>query len=52
MEPEVSLPLLQKPATCHYIKQSCVAAAKSGAFSVFTSVWIKPDVITNGMGSH
>jgi hypothetical protein len=52
MEPVVSMPLLQEPATCHYIKQSCVAAAKSGAFSVFTSVRIKPDVINKDMGSH
>jgi len=30
MEPELSLTLLQKQATCYYTKQSCVAAAKNG----------------------
>jgi len=39
MEPEVSLPLLQKPATCHYIKQCCVAVAKNWGHIRFSRVW-------------
>jgi len=52
MESEVSFPLLQKQATCHYNQQSCVAATKNGAFSVFTSVRTKFDVIVHDIETH
>jgi len=52
MESEVSFPLLQKPATCHYTQQRCVAATKNREFSVFTSVRTKSDVIVHDIETH
>ena len=37
MEPEGLLPLLQKPATCHYTEQCCVIPAKNGEIFSFNS---------------
>ena len=54
MEKEGSLPLLQKPATCHYIEHFCMTVARNGGggFSVFTSLRTKPDVIIHDMESQ
>jgi hypothetical protein len=55
MEP-VSLLLLQKPATCHYIEHCCVTVARNGGgkggFSFLTTVRTKPDVIIHDIESQ
>jgi len=35
METEGSLPLLQKPATCHYIEHCCMTVARNGGGGIF-----------------
>jgi len=55
METGGSLPLLQKPANCHYIEHCCMSVTRNeggGWFSVFTSVRTKPDVIIHDTESQ
>ena len=54
MEKKGSLPLLQKPATCHYIEYCWVTVARNGGggFSVFTLVRTEPDVIIHDTESQ
>ena len=52
MEPENSLPHLQKHATSHYTEHIYMTVAKTGGgggLSVFTIVRTKPDIIINCM---
>jgi len=51
METEGSLPLLQKPATCHYIEHCCMAATRNAVFG-FHLCRTKPDDIIQNMESH
>ena len=51
MVPEGSLPILQKPSTCHYAEQWCVTADRNGWIFVLTTMRNKPDVIIHGMES-